>query len=265
MEDKKENIARYGIASKGFVYTIIGVLTFMAAVGRGGSKSSSSDALKYLSGSTFGSILLAITAVGLVAYVLWRFYQAIQDPEDKGSDAKGIARRIGYFSSGVLYGFLAFSAFQILVGSGGGSGGGSNSQESLIAKVLNQSFGQILVAIIATIFLGKALYQMFRAYTEKFKDKVKEQNLPQKAQKAVITFGKIGYTARGIVVGVIAFLTYKAAFFSSSEQAGGTKDAFSFLQNNFGTIVLALVAVGLAMYGIFLIVKARYRDMTMVG
>ncbi len=266
MENKKENIARFGIASKGFVYILIGVLTFMAAVGQGGSKSSGSDALKSLSGSTIGSILLATTTIGLVAYVLWRFYQAFKDPEDKGNDAKGIARRIGYFSSGVLYGLLAFSAFQILIGSGGDSGGGSgDSQESLVAKALKQSFGQILVAIIATVFLGKALYQMFRAYTGKFKDKVKEQNLSQKAQKAVITFGKAGYTARGIVVGIIAFLTYKAAFFSNSEHAGGTKEAFSFLQNKFGTIILALVAIGLAMYGIFLIVKARHRDMTMVG
>ncbi len=203
---------------------------------------------------------------GLVSYVFWRFYQAFKDPEDKGTDAKGIARRIGYFSSGVLYGLLAFSAIQILIGSGGGSGSGSGgSQESLVAKALSHSFGQILVAIIATVFLGKALYQMFRAYSGKFKEKIKEQGLPQKAQKAVLTFGKVGYTARGIVVGVIAFLTYKAAFFSSSEKAGGTKDAFSFLQNNFGTIILSLVAIGLAMYGIFLIVKARYRDMTMVG
>ncbi len=266
MEKKKENIARFGIASKGFVYTLIGALTFMAAVGRGGSKSGSSDALKYLSGSTFGSVLLAITALGLVAYVFWRFYQAFKDPEDKGNDAKGIVRRIGYFSSGILYGLLAFSAIQILTGSGSGQGSGSgSSQESLIAKALSHSFGQIIVAIIATVFLGKALYQMFRAYTGKFKEKVKEQGLPQKAQKAVLTFGKVGYTARGIVIGVVAFLTYKAAFFSSSEQAGGTKEAFSFLQNEFGSIILSGVAIGLAMYGIFLFIKARYRDMTMVG
>ncbi len=71
MEEKKEKVARFGIASKGFVYTLIGALTFMAAIGRGGSKSDSSDALKYLSGSTFGSILLAITAIriGIVCFL----------------------------------------------------------------------------------------------------------------------------------------------------------------------------------------------------
>jgi len=266
MEEKRENLMRFGIAAKGFVYCLIGVLTLLAAVGIGGSKSGGSGALKSLTGSTVGLIVLSVTALGLIAYVIWRFYQTFIDPEEKGNDAKGIARRIGYFSSGVLYGFLAYTAISILLGSGGGSGSGSGGggQEILIAKVLNQTFGQILVALIATVFLGKALYQMFRAYSNKYKEKVKEQNLPSEVQQTVLTFGKLGYTARGLVVGVIAFLTYKAALTANSDKAGGTEDAFSFLQNEFGTVVLAIISVGLLMYGIFILVKARHREMSMV-
>lgn len=261
MDFDKKTIARFGIGTKGFVYTLIGVLTLMAAIGSGGSKSGSDDALQFLKNNTGGTILLGITAVGLVAYVFWRLYQAIQDPENKGKDFKGIANRIGYFSSAVLYGILAFSAFEMLIGSGGGSGGG---QESYIATALNKPYGQIIVLLIASIFLGKAIYQMVRAFTNSYQKKVKAQDLGPKAQKVVLTFGKIGYTSRGIVIGVIAFLTYKAAISYSSEEAGGTKDAFSFLQDEFGTLALSVVAIGFTMYGIFLMVKARYRDMTMV-
>ena len=63
---------------------------------------------------------------------------------------------------------------------------------------------------------------------------------------------------------MIAFLTYRAAFSYSSEETGGTKDAFSFLQNEFGTFVLSLVALGMVMYGVFLLINARYRDMKRV-
>lgn len=254
---------RFGIAAKGFVYSLIGVLTLLAAIGRGGKKSGGSGALESLAGGPIGMILLGITALGLIAYVIWRIYQAFADPEDKGSDAKGIIRRVGYFSSGLLYALLAFTAISILLGSGGGSGSGG-SQETIVAKILSKTFGQILVAIIATVILAKALYQMFRAYSGKYREKVKDQQLSPKVQDLVVTFGKIGYTARGFVIGVIAFLFYKAALTSSSDQAGGTKDAFSFMQNEFGTVVLALVSVGLLMYGIFILVKARHRDMTMV-
>lgn len=253
---------RFGIASKGFVYCLIGGLTLMAAIGRGGSKSGSSDALKSLAGSTGGMILLGITAIGLIAYVFWRFYQTFKDPEEKGTGAKGIARRIGYFSSGILYVLLAFSAIDILTGLSGG--GSENGQEIMVAKALNTTFGQLVVAFIATIFLGKAFYQMFRAYSGNYKNKVKEQNLNKHAQKVVISFGIAGYTARGLVIGVIAFLTYKAAFTFDSDQAGGTKDAFDFLQEEFGAMVLAIIAVGLLMYGIFILIKARYREMSMI-
>ncbi|MBN7814251.1 DUF1206 domain-containing protein [Algoriphagus pacificus] len=261
MDFDKKTIARFGIGTKGFVYTLIGVLTFMAAIGSGGSKSGSDDALQFLKNNIGGTILLGVTTVGLVAYVFWRFYQAIMDPEGKGNDLKGIGNRIGYFSSAVFYSLLVFSAIEMLMGWGGGSGGG---RESMIAKALSKPYGQVIVAVIAGIFLGKAIYQMIRAFTNSYQKKVKAQDLGPKAQKVVLTFGKIGYTARGIVIGVIAFLTFKAAFSSSSDEAGGTKDAFNFLQDEFGTLILSIVAIGFTMYGIFLMVKARYRDMTMV-
>ena len=261
MDFNKENIARFGIATKGFVYILIGLLTFLAAIGTGGSKSGSSDAMKSLQNSTFGSILLGITAAGLVAYVFWRIYQAIMDPDKEGKDLKGIGNRLGFFSSGVFYGLMAFSAIQILIGSGEKSGDG---QESLITTALSKPAGQVIVLIIATIFLGRAIFQMVIAYTNMYKKKIKAQNIEPRVQKLMVTLGKIGHTSRGIVIGVVAFLTYRAAFSYSSDEAGGTKDAFSFLQDEFGTLVLSLVALGLAMYGIFLIINARYRDMKSV-
>ncbi len=264
MDANKEKIMRFGIGTKGFVYCLIGGLTLMAAIGQGGSKSGSSGALEFLKSNPFGTILLGATAAGILAYVFWRFYQAIKDPEEKGSEPKGLAIRAGYLASGIFYSLLAFTAVDMLIGLGGSSGGSGNGQETIAAKALNQPFGQILVAIIATGFLGKALYQMYRAYTEKYRKRLKEQGLSDKTQKLVLTLGKLGYTARGLVIGVIAFLFYKAALSFSSEQAGGTREAFGYLQNQFGTIVLAVISAGLIMYGVFLIVKARHRDMSMI-
>ncbi|WP_425636493.1 DUF1206 domain-containing protein [Algoriphagus yeomjeoni] len=261
MDFNKENIARFGIATKGFVYTLIGALTFMATIGSGGSKSGSNDALKFLQNNRLGTILLGITAAGLVAYVFWRLYQAIMDPDKEGKDLKGIGNRLGFFSSGVFYGLMAFSAIEILIGSGGGYGGG---QESLIAIALSKPAGQAIVLIIATVFLGRAIFQMVIAYTNLYKKRIKAQNLDPKIQNLMVTLGKIGHTARGIVIGVIAFLTYRAAFSYSFEEIRGTKDAFSFLQDEFGTIALSVVAIGMMMYGIFLLINARYRDMKRV-
>lgn len=252
----KETVIRFGIATKGFVYILLGGLTVMAAAGLGGEKSDSNSALGSLTGSTFGQLLLAATSAGLMAYVFWRFYQAFVDPENKGSDAKGLAIRFGYFSSGVIYGILAYSAIELLTGSGSGSGGGGNS---MIAKALSKTYGQIIVGIIACIYLGKAMYQIYRAYSGNYKKKVQEQHLNEHTQKLMVVSGIAGYTARGIVIGIIAYLTFRAAFTSNSDNGGGTKEAFDFLQNEFGVLVLGVIALGLVLYGVFTIIKAKHR------
>lgn len=252
----KENVIRYGIATKGFVYILLGGLTVMAAAGMGGEKSDTTGVLSFLADSTVGQILLAATAVGLAAYVFWRFYQTFGDPEGKGNDAKGVAVRIGYFLSGVIYGFLAFSAVELLFGSGSGSNGSGNS---FISKALSQSYGQWIVGIIACIYLGKAFYQIYRAYSGDYKKKIQDQHFDDKTQKLLVVSGIAGYTARGIVIGIIAYLTFRAAFNNNSGESGGTAEAFDFLQNEFGTLMLGIIALGLLLYGVFTLITARHR------
>ena len=259
-KSSKENLARFGIATKGFVYCLIGGLTLMAAVGWGGTKGGGSEAFQKLAQEPFGQFLLIITGLGLIAFVFWRMYQAFADPEHKGDDFQGMVRRAGYFFSGSFYSVLAYTAIRIGSGSGAGSGGG---KETLVAKLLSMENGQILVGVLGAIFLGKAIYQLYRAYSGKFKSKVDAARLGIKARKVVLTSGKIGYTCRGIVIGIISFLTFRAAVYADSSEAGGTKDAFSFIQSEFGTLVLALIAIGLFAYGVFMFIKSRYRRMAL--
>jgi hypothetical protein len=252
----KENVVRYGIAAKGFVYILLGGLTVMAATGLGGEKSDSNSVLGFLAGSLVGELLLAATAAGLIAYVLWRLYEAFADPEKKGNDAKGLATRAAYLFSGIIYAILAFSALEILSGSGSGSNGGGNS---LISKALSQKSGQLIVGFIAFAYLGKALYQIYRAYSGNYKKKVDEQYFDRKTHKLMIVSGIAGYTARGVVIGIIAWLTFRAALTSDSGNGGGTKEAFDLLQYEFGALVLAIVALGLFLYGVFTLIKAKHR------
>lgn len=263
--DKKKIISRIGIGAKGLLYLLVGGLTSWAAFGSGGEKTGSEGAMKFILRQPFGQILLCILVAGLACYVFWRMYQAFGDPEDKGEDGSGIARRIGYFSSGAFYALIIFTAISMLIGqspSSGGGGGGGGGNESIVQKLLAQEFGRWLVAGFSLIFLGKAIWQLYRAYSGKFKDKVKETQLQENERKAVVTSGVAGYTARGIVVGVIAYLTIKAALNYNASKAGGTDKAFSFVQDEFGTLVLGIIAIGLACYGVFMLVKARYREMT---
>jgi len=261
-EDWVKNFSRFGMAAKGVVYILIGALTAFAAFGSGGEGKTSGKegAFGFVLQQPFGKVLLGIIAFSLVGYVVWRAVQAIKDPEDEGTK-----RRLGYASSGIFYAFISFTAFSMVFsGSGGGSGsGGSGGQEQMVSEILSQTWGQWLVGIFALFFFGKAIWQFYRAYSGKFKDKLKDQHLDQKVEKLITTFGKVGYTARGVVISIIGVLFIRAALQSDSSEAGGTKDAFEFIQQGsaYGTIILGIVALGLVAYGVFMFVKAKYRVM----
>src|SRR4028118_482556 len=140
-------LARFGYAAKGVVYIIIGVLAAYEAFTSGGRTTDSRGALEEIMIQPYGKYLLGAVAIGLAGYALWRFVQALKDTEDKGSGVKGIAIRIGYAVIGVIYFGLAFSAVQIILGSGGNSSSDSTSKE-WTATLLEQPFGQWLVGLV---------------------------------------------------------------------------------------------------------------------
>ena len=254
-KDWIEKTARFGYAAKGVVYCLIGALTAMAAFGLGGQKASKTDVFKTIIEQPFGKVLLAIVGAGVLAYSAWRFIQAIRDTEQKGSDAKGIAVRLGFVISGLIYLAMAYTAFAMVVPEigGGGSGGG---QQSMVAKLLNEPFGQLAVGVIALLITGKGVYQLYKAFSGSF---MKNIHTSGEFREMFNRAGRIGYTARGIILGIIGYFFIRAALQSDAGEVHGTSEAFTFLENSMGAVLMGIVALGLVAYGVFMFVKARYR------
>ncbi|RNI29104.1 DUF1206 domain-containing protein [Rufibacter latericius] len=256
-----ESLAKAGYVAKGIVYILVGALTAMSALGMGGKKASNSDALLQVKSFPGGSFLLGILAVGLLGYALWRFIQAIKDTENKGSDSKGMLKRIGYAISGLLYGSLAFVAFKMATGDGGGSGGGGSREKDMLSTLLDKPFGKYMAIIIGLIIIGKGLNQLYKGITASFMKDV--TGLPRDRFDVLKKAGQAGFSARGIVFGIVGFLFVKAAWLQQPNKAGGTESAFSFLQTSpFGNLLLAIVALGLIGYGIFMFVQSRYSNIS---
>lgn len=252
-------LGRFGYAAKGVVYAVVGILAVQAALGRGGQTTNSSGALQEIAAQPFGQILLGITAVGLIGYVIWRFVQAGMDTENEGSDAKGVLVRGGYAISGLIYGALAFVAVRMLLNAGGSSG---NGQQNLVARVLGVPFGRWLVGIGGLIVIGIGLYQLYRAYTAKFCEKLKLDEMSETERTWALRLGRFGLAARGVVLALVGFFVVQAAVQFNPNQAQGTGGALQYLQHGpWGSIVLAIIAVGLIAYGIFMLFQARYRRM----
>ncbi len=256
-----ESAARIGLSAKGVVYCLSGLMAVMAALHFGGN--SVNDAGKggvfsFIEDQPFGKWLLLIVALGLVCYTAWRWIQAFKDTEHKGSDKKGFSKRFTYFFSGLVYASLAVYAIKIVLGSSSGSGG--DKQEDWTATLLQQPFGQWLVGIVAAIMIGIGFYQIYRAVSGKYKKYVREA-LHHDTAGWVSKVGIAGYAARGVVWLILGWMFIKAAFNANAKEAGGSDEALGWLQqSSYGSILLAIVAIGLICYGVFMFLRARYQS-----
>jgi multisubunit Na+/H+ antiporter MnhC subunit len=252
-----ERLARAGYAARGIVYIVIGVLAFQSAFSAGGQTTDSRGALHTIAGQPFGRILLGMVGIGLLGYALWRLVEASLDPQNKGSDAKGIAHRIGSALSGVAYAGLGLTAFKIVMGA---SGGKSSSQQDWTARLLSQPLGQWLVALIGLVVIGVGVNALYKAFTAKFRDKLKTEEMSAVEDTWITRTGRAGYGARGVVWIMIGWFLIQAGRHANAREARGLPQTLDTLASQaYGPWLLGAVAVGLVSYGIYALAEARYR------
>jgi uncharacterized protein DUF1206 len=252
-------LARFGYATKGIVYIIIGLLAALAAFHKGGRTTDSHGAFTEILSQPYGQLLLGAVAAGLAGYALWCFIQAIKDTEHKGSTAKGIVIRLGYGAVGLIHTSLAVTAMQLIIGSRGSYKGEESSRE-WTATLLAQPFGQWFVGTVGVAIIIAAIIQCYQAYTGKFRGELKRSEMGARAESWAMQVGRIGLTARGIVFGMMGVFLLLAAIHADPNEARGLSGALRILeQQPFGPWVLGIVALGLANYGIYMLVLAGYR------
>ncbi len=250
-----ETLGRIGYAVKGVVYAIVGFLAVDAARSSGDPEGQQ-GAFQAIAETTYGTVLLWVVVIGLGAYALWRLILAVADPEGEGDDLEGGVKRAFYVVSGVIYGGLAYSAYQTLTG-GAESGGGT---EERTQTLLGLPGGRWLVGLIALGVLAYGALQFRRAYKASFMEKFALEGLAAANRTWVKRAGQWGLAARGVVYLLVAGFLAEAALRADSDEAGGLDQALAALQRQpFGPWLLGLIAVGLVLYGVYCWVNAAYR------
>jgi hypothetical protein len=249
-----QKFARFGLVSKGIVYCLMGLLTILTAMGLSGNKGDKTGAFQFVYDQPFGKILLLAIAIGLCGYVVLRVFQSFFDIDGKGKGAKGIATRLGYAGSAVLY--LSMIVYAIKLASG--NSGGGDKRQFFVSKIMQWPMGEWIIGVAALIIIGAGLNQMYKGISKRFMKKVKLYR--SEYSKAFQRAGVIGYVSRGLVFSIVGYFLLNAAIHSNPNEADGTDEAFNFLQNNFGNLLMALVAMGLVAYGVFMFVRARHES-----
>lgn len=255
--DWMDTFARVGYVAKGVVYAVVGVLAVQVAVGAGGATTGTRGAIREIASRPFGQILLGLTALGLACYAVWRLLLATLDPKEKGTDAEGSTKRIGYAVSGLVNVSLALFAMQIVAGSGGG--GGSSKQE-LTARLMSQPFGLWMVGFIGACVIGVGLYHFYRAANASFMKHYKAGEMDRQTRRWAKRIGQWGLSARGVVFTIIGVFLVQAAVQADPSETRGLGGALETLtQQPYGPWLLGVVSAGLIAYAVYCFSYVRYR------
>jgi hypothetical protein len=256
------SLARAGYAAKGVQYGTIGLLAAMAALGHdGGRTTDSKGALRAIHEQPFGQALLGVMAFGLAGYALWRFVEAVADPEHDGAGAKGVLKRIGRFANGVLHAGLVVYAIDLLSGEAlGGSGNGDEAARSWTARLMSWDGGAWLVGAAGVAFFAFAVKEMFTAWTAKLDAQLDLHDMPARTRTWTVHLSRFGIAARALVFALVGVFLVTAAFQTDPSRAKGLGEALGSLRAwTFGGVILGVVAFGLVAYGAYELVEARYR------
>jgi len=250
-----ETIARIGYIVLGIVHIVIGWVAISIVMGGGGDDADQGGAMERIRDTPVGVALLWIIAIGLLALAIWQITEAIIEREPDTKKKWGL--RIKYVGTAVIYIVIAWTA---LIYALGGEADSSNSTESFTAGLLGSPAGIFLLVLVGLLVLGIGVAFIVRGVTRAFE---KRLNLPADVTRpGIVTFGMVGYIAKGIAIAVTGVLFIVAAFTHDPEAAGGLDDALHALAAlPFGPVILWIVGVGLIIYGIFCFARARYAKM----
>jgi Domain of Unknown Function (DUF1206) len=251
-----ERFARLGLAARGVLFIVIGILTFRVAFGHYEDQASQNGALQQIATQPGGKVLVWIVAIGLIGYALWRLLSAALGPvaDPVATDAK---QRVKALAEGIGYGAIAVIAVKVATDSASSSSGGGQKQA---ATVLSWPGGQFLVGLAALVIIGVGLYYIHDGWTADFTKELKVGEMSPNARKAVIALGRLGRVAQGIVFCTIGVLVMIAAVQYDPDKAKGLDGALKTLAGEpYGQWLLGFIALGFLAYGLYGLAEAKLR------
>lgn len=249
-----EALARLGLAARGLIYTVIGILAVKVAFGRPG-KADRNGALAAIKGQPFGGLLLVVLAIGFAGYATWRLLEAAVGHHDAEEGRKRTVKRFGSLARGVLYASFAVTTLRFVT-----SGGGSDKTKPLTARLMAVTGGQLLVGLIGAAVIGGGLYMAYRGISKKFLKRLDLGSASASTRTVCERIGVAGLVGRGVVFCLLGWFLIQAAVAFDPNKAKGLDAALKTVaQEPFGQFLLAAAAAGLLAFGAWSFVEARYR------
>ncbi len=243
----------YGTASTGLIYLSIGVIAVLSFLRMKQGGADEGSLLAFLNDYFWGVIVIWVILLGMVSYVIWRIYEAVNDPYGYGRELQGFGRRAGIALSSIADAFIAYAGIRVLLGIGNLREDGQPYEErQRVESILQENWGDWLIIGLGIIICITAVVQFIYGVTRGYKERLGIAHFNKEKQELIHFFAWTGYTARGIILGIIGFFFIKAGFLEEAKHVVNTDKAFDFLGDHVGYLPFILVAIGTICYGLFM-------------
>ena len=253
-----ELASRFGYAARGSVYLIVGVIALLAALDLAPAPRGAREVFASWAEWPPGVLLLALLAGGLVGFSLWRALQTLFDADSHGGGAKGWAVRAGQAVSGVIYGLLAWSVFELLDGIEDiGEADETEEAQAAAAAFLALPHGDLLLIAAGLALFGVGAGNVIQGAAQDF---AKRLQCSEAVCRWASPLARAGYIGRGLATFPLGVFLFRAGLEARSSEARTWSDALQAVEAQpFGGLVLSLMAAGLIAFGLFGLVEAVWR------
>jgi hypothetical protein len=238
--------ARLGYVSNGALHILLGWLALQLAWGDGGGdrRADQSGALATVADSTLGQVLLWVIAIGFTLLAVWQITEILNKHRETSDRAKAAGKFLGYSA-------LALTGYTFAIGERVNS---RKQTQDFTRTLMDMPAGRLLVVLVGLVVLGIAAYHVYKGWKQKFLE-----DLVEHPGRWAVIAGRVGYIVKGIALAVVGALFVIAAVQERSKEASGLDGALRMLQDApAGGAVLTVIAVGIALFGVYSFARARY-------
>jgi hypothetical protein len=250
-----DRIARVGLVGFGVVHLLVAWLAVRIAWGRGRGEADGTGALRLIAVEPLGALLLAAIAVGLVALALWQTSLVVWGYR-RHRGGKRVERRIVSAGRTVVYLTVGVAAGRFAFGA---QASAAAEQEQATAGALGLPGGQFIVGFagIVVVAIGTAL--LWRGLTRGFRENLDVAAMSEGTRRWALRLGQAGYTAKGVVFGIVGLLVIFAAVTFDPDKSRGLDAALKTLAAQpYGRWLLSALALGIACYGCYCFLWSRH-------
>ncbi|KQC33935.1 membrane protein [Nonlabens sp. YIK11] len=246
--------SRFGIATKGLVFFLIGVMALITALNLNYALKNEKEIIEWVYRLEFGWFLLLIIIIGLSGYIFSRFYLTFNRNDYDGSNGKPKYRRAAYLINGLGYCLLLLTCITILLGKN------DSGDSELKIMVLQSVIGKIVVYMIALGLAISAVNEWWISFSVMMDKMINPEELSPKQYKYLLLLGRFGRFSRGIVFGIFAYVLARSAYYDLQNLPEGADAAFAFISATYGAFIMGTVAFGVMCYGLYLILSGKHRN-----